>query len=72
MKMLATSLAFGALVTSQAFVQFANTQAMNDERARAIQECMEMNKKHNTDPYSSTGGVQHMYRACMANKGQMP
>ena len=72
MKTLAMTLALAALVAAPTFVQSANAAPMTNERERAIQECMEMNKKNNTDPYGSTGSVQHMYRACMINKGQMP
>jgi hypothetical protein len=70
-KMLMTGIALGAVIAGPALVQPARAQQMTDERAKAIQECMAMNKKNNTDPYSSTGGVEHMYQACMANKGQM-
>jgi hypothetical protein len=34
-----------------------------------IRECMEMNRKNNTDPFGRTGGKEHMYHACMANHG---
>ena len=46
------------------------SQPSDQERARIIHECMEMNSKYNTDPYGRTGGVEHMYNACMANHGQ--
>jgi hypothetical protein len=46
------------------------SQSSDQERARIIHECMEMNSKYNTDPYGRTGGVEHMYNACMANHGQ--
>jgi hypothetical protein len=39
------------------------------ERLRMIRECMEMNRKYNTDPFGRTGGREHMYHACMANHG---
>jgi hypothetical protein len=45
------------------------SQHSDQERARIIRECMEMNSKYNTDPYGRTGGVEHMYHACMANHG---
>lgn len=45
-------------------------QHSDQERARIIRECMEMNSKYNTDPYGRTGGVEHMYNACMAKHGQ--
>ena len=74
MKTLMTALTLGALTFAPAFVQSANAQESDNgqsaTRARAIQECMAMNKRFNTDPYGSTGGVEHMYRACMANHGQ--
>jgi hypothetical protein len=69
MKMLTTALALGALSAGAAFVQSADAQ-LSDARTRAIQECMALNKKENHDPYSATGGVQHHYRACMAERGQ--
>ena len=72
MKTLMTALALGALVAAPTFVQSANAQRtqMDVSRERAIQECMAMNRKENHDPYGSTGGVQHHYRACMMNYGQ--
>jgi hypothetical protein len=71
MRMLMTALALGALIAAPAFVQSANAQRSNDDaRARAMQECMAMNKKDSHDPYGSTGGVEHHYQACMANRGQ--
>jgi hypothetical protein len=73
MKNLMTALFLGALVAAPAFVPSANAQRMNgseSERARVMQECMAMNKRFNHDPYSATGGVQHHYRACMADHGQ--
>jgi hypothetical protein len=73
MKMLTTALALGAFIAGAAFVQSADAQRSNDRvdaRTRAIQECMALNKKENHDPYSATGGVQHHYRACMAEHGQ--
>ena len=74
MKTLMTALALGTLAAGF-IVQSANAQQSPDDlgaRARAIHECMEMNRTHNTDPYGRTGGVQHMYQACMTNKGQRP
>jgi hypothetical protein len=74
MKTLMTALALGTLAAGF-IVQSANAQQSPDDlgpRARAIHDCMEMNRTHNTDPYSPTGGVQHMYQACMTNKGQRP
>jgi len=50
--------------------QHSDQQHSDQERARIIHECMEMNSKYNTDPYGRTGGVEHMYNACMANHGQ--
>jgi hypothetical protein len=37
--------------------------------AGMISECMEMNRKYNTDPFGRSGGKEHMYHACMANQG---
>ena len=72
MKTLVTVVTLGALTAAPAFVQFANAQRFDTARERAIQDCMAMQKKYPTDPYSSYGGAEHMYHACMANKGQMP
>ena len=72
MKMFTTALALGALIVAPDFVSSANAQRaqMDASRERALQECMAMNRKENHDPYGSTGGVQHHYRACMMNHGQ--
>jgi hypothetical protein len=72
MNRFAAALALGALVAAPALVGSANAQRVTDHREQAIQECMSMNKKNNTDPYSASGGVENMYRACMAVKGEMP
>jgi hypothetical protein len=64
-----------ALIVASAFMQAADAQHLrqprpNDpERLRMIRECMEMNRKYNTDSFSSRGGKEHMYHACMANHG---
>jgi hypothetical protein len=72
MKTFMTALALGALVLAPAFAPSASAQRtqMDSSRERAMQECMAMNRKENHDPYGSTGGVQHHYRACMMNHGQ--
>jgi hypothetical protein len=73
MKSLMTALFLGALVAAPAFAPTADAQRMNGSdaaRTQAIQECMAMNKRMPNDPYSATGGVQHHYRACMADHGQ--
>jgi hypothetical protein len=60
--------ALGFLI-AQAFAQSTTTQRSRDgldARARAIQECMALNKRNNTDPYGAAGGAEHMY------KGQRP
>jgi hypothetical protein len=63
-----------ALATS-AFIQSASAQPPrqsphgDQDRARIIRECMEMNSKHNTDPYGKAGGREYMYHACMADHG---
>jgi hypothetical protein len=74
MKTLLTTVSLGALIAG-VLVQSANAQRPSnglDARTRAIQQCMELNKKYNTDPHLPNGGVEHMYRSCMTNKGQMP
>jgi hypothetical protein len=65
--------ALGVLI-GPAFAQSTTAQGLSDgldARARAIQECMAIQKTHNHDLWT-TGGVEHMYQACMANKGQRP
>ena len=64
----------GVILAASAFAAAAaqpsrGSQPSDQERARIIHECMEMNSKYNTDPYGRTGGVEHMYHACMANHG---
>ena len=75
MKSLMTGIALAALITAPGFGQSAKVQrpdGRSNERARIIQKCMAMHKKHNNDPHLPNGGVEHMYHACMANHGQMP
>ena len=75
MKMLVGTLAVGALIAASAFMQAADAQQFrkprpdDPERLRMIRECMEMNRKNNTDSFGRTGGKEHMYHACMANHG---
>jgi len=73
MKTLVTSLTLGAAVAASLLTQTANAQQSDhrfEDRFAIIRECMVVNKRYNTDPYSAAGGVQHMYGACMANHGQ--
>ena len=49
---------------------FAPAAAQPLRGSQPSDQCMEMNSKYNTDPYGRTGGVEHMYNACMANHGQ--
>jgi hypothetical protein len=75
MTRLAFRLALASLIAVPAFMHSANAQQSNGRstaRERAIHECMAMNKRYNNDPYSATGGVQHMYQACMADRGYPP
>jgi hypothetical protein len=76
MKTLVGALAVGAaLIAPSAFMQAADAQQFRQprpadpERLRMISECMEMNRKYNTDPFGRSGGKEHMYHACMANQG---
>jgi 3-oxoacyl-(acyl-carrier-protein) synthase len=76
MKTLVGALTMGApLIAAAAFMQAADAQHLRQprpddpERLRMIRECMEMNRKHNTDSFGRTGGKEHMYHACMANHG---
>ena len=64
-----------ALIAASAFMQAADAQQFrkprpdDPERLRMIRECMEMNRKYNTDPFGRSGGKEHMYHACMDNHG---
>ena len=75
MKMLVGALSVGALIAVSAFMQAADAQQFrkprpdDPERLRMIRECMDMNRKYNTDPFGRTGGKEHMYHACMAKHG---
>ena len=73
-KLVATIIGAGILAASTfapaAAQPLRGSQPSDQERARIIRECVEMNSKYNTDPYGRTGGVEHMYNACMANHGQ--
>ena len=72
MKTFITALSAGILLAGSVNVQPANAQRLDPARERAIQECSAMNKRYNNDPYSASGGVQHMYSACMTNHGYPP
>jgi hypothetical protein len=69
MKTLIAALTLGTLA-APALVQSAIAQPIDSARGQAIQECMVLQKRYSHDTYSLTGGVQHHYRACMANHGQ--
>jgi hypothetical protein len=76
MKTLVCALTVGTgLIVTSAFMEAADAQQFRQprsddkERLRMIRECMEMNRKYNTDPFGRTGGREHMYHACMANHG---
>jgi tripartite-type tricarboxylate transporter receptor subunit TctC len=75
MKTLVGALTVVAVLIASAFMQAADAQQSrkprpdDPERLRMIRECMEMNRKYNTDPFGRTGGKEHMYHACMANHG---
>ncbi len=70
MKPLIAALALGTLI-APIFVQPANAQRLDPARERAIQECMALQRRDSHDSFSPSGGVQHHYRACMMDRGQM-
>jgi hypothetical protein len=75
MSKLVATIVGGVILAASTFAPAAaqplrGSQPSDQERARIIRECMDMNSKYNTDPYGRTGGVEHMYNACMANHGQ--
>jgi hypothetical protein len=64
----AAALAVGTIMAAQFFVQPLNAQRLDPARERAIQECMTLDRRESHDPYGR--GLQHHYRACMAQHGQ--
>jgi hypothetical protein len=70
---LMVGLTLGALLTVPNFVQGAKAQQSNPARERVIRECNLMGKRDSHDPYegTKTGSRQFVYKACMADHGQV-
>jgi hypothetical protein len=66
-------LSFGALLTMSNFVRTANAQNANPAREQALHECNLMERSDTHDPYegTKTGSRQFVYKACMADHGQV-
>ena len=66
-------LALGALLTVPNFVPGAKAQQSNPARERVIRECNLMEKRDSHDPYegTKTGSRQFVYKACMADHGEV-
>ena len=72
-KILMVGISLGALLTVSNFVQTANAQNSNTAREQAIRECSLMEKRDTHDPHegTKTGSRQFVYKACMADHGQV-
>ena len=72
-KILMVGLSLGALLTVSNFVQTAKAQQSNTAREQAIRECNLVEKRDSHEPYegTKTGGNFFVYRACMADHGQV-
>jgi hypothetical protein len=70
---LMVGLTLGALLTVPNFVQGAKAQQSNSARERVIRECNLMEKRDSHDPYegTKTGSRQFVYKACMADHGEV-
>ena len=66
-------LSLGALLTASNFVQTAKAQQSNTAREQVIRECNLMEKRDTHEPQegTKTGGRQFVYKACMADHGQV-
>ena len=72
-KILMIGISLGALLTMPNSVQAANAQNANTAREQALRECSLMEKRDSHDPYegTKTGSRQFVYKACMADHGQV-
>ena len=72
-KILMVGLSLGALLTMSNFVQTAKAQQSNTAREQVIRECNLMERRDTHDPYegTKTGSRQFVYKACMADHGQV-
>jgi hypothetical protein len=66
-------LTLGALLAMPSFVQTAKAQQSTTAREQLIRECNLMEKRDSHDPYegTKTGSRQFVYKACMADHGQV-
>ena len=72
-KILMIGISLGALLTMSNSVQAANAQNANTAREQALRECNLMERRDTHDPYegTKTGSRQFVYKACMADHGQV-
>ena len=72
-KILMIGISLGALLTMPNSVQVANAQNANTAREQALRECSFMERRDTHDPYegTKTGSRQFVYKACMADHGQV-
>ena len=72
-KILMIGISLGALLTMSNSVQAANAQNANAAREQALRECSLMERGDTHDPYegTKTGSRQFVYKACMADHGQV-
>ena len=72
-KILMIGISLGALLTMPNSVQVANAQNANTAREQALRECSFMERRDTHDPQegTKTGSRQFVYKACMADHGQV-
>jgi hypothetical protein len=72
-KILMVGISLGALLTVPNFVQTAKAQQSNPAREQAVRECNLMERRDTHDPQegTKTGSRQFVYKACMADHGQV-
>jgi hypothetical protein len=72
-KILMIGLSLGALLTASNFVQTAKAQQSNTAREQALRECSLVERRETHEPHegTKTGGRQFVYKACMADHGQV-
>ena len=72
-KILMVGLSLGALLTMSNSVQAANAKNANTAREQALRECSLMERGDTHEPYegTKTGSRHFVYKACMADHGQV-
>jgi hypothetical protein len=72
-KILMVGISLGALLTVSNFVQTAKAQQSNPAREQALRDCNLMERGDTHDPWegTKTGSRQFVYKACMADHGQV-